>query len=77
MNLVYYMLPHQCKCFVSVCEILTAETCGKLSECIFKCRFITHIILSSLAGPDLGLGSQEEWRNKICVADSNIVGTRL
>ena len=32
-NLICYRLPHQGKCFVSMCEILTAETCGKLSKC--------------------------------------------
>eukprot|EP00268_Persea_americana_P027867 TRINITY_DN27122_c0_g1_i2.p1 TRINITY_DN27122_c0_g1~~TRINITY_DN27122_c0_g1_i2.p1 ORF type:complete len:148 (+),score=6.53 TRINITY_DN27122_c0_g1_i2:195-638(+) len=39
-NLICYTLPHQYKCFVSVYEILTAETCGKLSECIFKCPLL-------------------------------------
>lgn len=33
MKLICFTLPHQCKCFVSMCEILTAETYGKLSEC--------------------------------------------
>ena len=33
-KLICYTLPHQCKCFVNMCEILTAETCGKLSGCI-------------------------------------------
>ena len=52
-DLICYTLPHQCKCFVSVCEILTAETCGKLSKgtIIVKGE-------SLLAGLDLGPGSR-------------------
>ena len=41
-NLICYTLPHQCEWFVSVYDILTAKTCGKLNECIFMFIVVTH-----------------------------------
>ena len=66
-NLICYTLPHQCKYFVSVCEILTAKTCGKLSKC-------TIIVKGGLLPiPTRGPGSRSGSRQRLLVFCLNLL----